>query len=148
MGSRRRLAVQSMVAKMVKRKFWLSTILLLLAANVAKTQDLTITTPPLLPSFTVGVAYSQAIAVTGGTAPYTWSILAGALPGGLALNSASGTISGTPTAAGTFAFTVQVTDSAATSASRAYTLGVNSPGSPLSIATASPLPSGTADAAY
>ena len=92
MGSRRRLAVQSMVAKMVKRKFWLSTILLLLAANVAKTQDLTITTPPLLPSFTVGVAYSQAIAVTGGTAPYTWSILAGALPGGLALNSASGTM--------------------------------------------------------
>ena len=50
-----------------------------------------------LPGGTTGVPYSSALAATGGTAPYQWSITSGALPGGLAL-SESGLISGTPTA--------------------------------------------------
>ncbi len=46
-----------------------------------------------------------------GTAPLHWSVASGKLPGGLGLNSSSGTISGMPTAAGTSTFAVKVTDS-------------------------------------
>jgi len=73
----------------------------------------------------VGTAYSQTLTATGGTAPYTWTVATGTLPAGLNL-SAAGTISGTPTAAGTASFTVSVTDSAApaATATRALTLNV------------------------
>ena len=49
-------------------------------------------------------------AASGGLAPYSWTIVAGSLPTGLSLNPASGAISGTPAAAGSSAFTVQVSD--------------------------------------
>ncbi|HVM50113.1 MAG TPA: SdrD B-like domain-containing protein [Candidatus Acidoferrum sp.] len=58
----------------------------------------------------VGVPYSSSLAVTGGCTPYTFTILSGALPGGLMLNTNTGVISGTPTNAGTFSFVAQVTD--------------------------------------
>jgi hypothetical protein len=58
-----------------------------------------------------GVPYSHFILASGGVPPYTFSIVAGALPDGLAIVGASGEIAGTPTAAGTFTFTVRVTDS-------------------------------------
>jgi len=76
------------------------------------------TAPPLaiatttLPGGTVGVAYSQSLTAAGGTTPYTWSIVGGSLPAGLALNAATGLISGTPTTPGTVSFTAQVVDSA------------------------------------
>jgi putative Ig domain-containing protein len=58
----------------------------------------------------VGVAYaSVGLSATGGVQPYTWSVASGALPNGLSIGS-DGTVSGTPTGAGTFAFTVQVAD--------------------------------------
>ena len=74
---------------------------------------------PVLPSIIttsladgeVDVAYLETLAASGGTPPYTWSITAGALPTVLTLNPTTGVISGTPTAAGTFNFTVQVADS-------------------------------------
>jgi hypothetical protein len=47
---------------------------------------------------------------SGGVQPYTWSVVAGALPPGLELPRRANTISGTPTTAGTFTFTVRVTD--------------------------------------
>jgi hypothetical protein len=47
---------------------------------------------------------------TGGVQPYTWSVVAGTLPPGLELPKGENTISGTPTTAGTFTFTVRVTD--------------------------------------
>lgn len=72
--------------------------------------DLVITTTSM-PAGSVGVAYSQAIAATGGVTPYSWSVVSGSLPGGLSLGSSTGVVSGTPTAAGTSYFTVQVSDS-------------------------------------
>jgi mono/diheme cytochrome c family protein len=60
---------------------------------------------------TVGSAYSQTLAATGGTAPYTWTVSVGTLPAGLNL-TAAGLISGPPTTAGTSSFTVTVSDSA------------------------------------
>jgi hypothetical protein len=80
-------------------------------------------TSPLLSGF-VGGAYSQSVAASGGAAPYTWSITAGTLPAGLSLNSGAGVISGTPTAAGTSTFTVQVADSASAKVSLQFTLTV------------------------
>jgi len=62
-----------------------------------------------LPPGTVSTPYSQTLQLANGTSPYTWSLSAGALPAGFGL-SAAGVISGTPTAAGTANFTVQVSD--------------------------------------
>jgi hypothetical protein len=64
----------------------------------------------------VGVAYaSVGLSATGGVQPYTWTISDGQLPAGLTLAS-DGTVSGTPTSAGTFAFTVQVVDAGSSTA--------------------------------
>jgi hypothetical protein len=64
-----------------------------------------------LPNGVVNTSYSQTLQAAGGTSPYVWSLASGsaALPSGLTLSS-SGTISGTPTAAGPTTFSVQVTD--------------------------------------
>ena len=64
-----------------------------------------------LPGANIGVAYTTTITATGGQSPYTFAVSSGTLPAGLTLTSA-GVLSGTPTAAGSFTFTVTVTDSA------------------------------------
>jgi hypothetical protein len=64
-----------------------------------------------LGSGTVGSAYSDAVIATGGIAPYSWGIVGGSLPAGLALNGTTGAITGTPSAAGTFNFTAAAADS-------------------------------------
>jgi hypothetical protein len=68
-----------------------------------------------LPNGQVGVLYTQPLAATG-TAPITWAITSGTLPLGLALNTSTGVISGTPTTAGTSPFTVQASNSVSTAA--------------------------------
>jgi len=70
---------------------------------------LTITTASFADG-TVGAAYSQSLSATGGTVPYTWSIISGKLPAGLTLNSA-GLLSGTPTKADSKTFKIKVVDS-------------------------------------
>jgi beta propeller repeat protein len=70
--------------------------------------SLTVTTTSL-PDAGYGQPYSQTLA-TSGTGPDTWAVTGGALPPGLTLDPASGTISGTPTAAGPASFTVSATD--------------------------------------
>ena len=59
---------------------------------------------------TVGQAFSYLPAAAGGRQPYSWAITMGALPAGLTLNTASGLIAGTPTAAGSFVMMVTVRD--------------------------------------
>ncbi len=60
----------------------------------------------------VGASFSQANTVTGGVAPYHFSLASGTLPEGTSLDSATGTVNGTLTHAGAFSYTVSVTDSA------------------------------------
>ncbi len=97
----------------------------------------------------VGTAYSTTLAASGGTTPYSWSISSGALPAGVTL-SAAGTISGTPTASGSFTFTAKVTDSTtptAQTATKSFALTVAAAVSPVTITT-STLPAGQVGVAY
>jgi large repetitive protein len=107
------------------------------SAGIAATQPLSIvigplitfTTPSPLPNAVVGQAYSQQIAVTGGTPPYTFSLDSGALPAGVTLD-ATGKLAGTPTALSAFNFTVRVTDVNQVSATQPYMLSVAPPALP------------------
>ena len=65
-----------------------------------------------LPDTTAGSSYSAALLTAGGTPPYAWSLVTGALPPGLSLGT-DGTIAGVVAgwAGGTYNFTVQVADS-------------------------------------
>jgi hypothetical protein len=67
----------------------------------------------------VGQGYSQTNVASGGTTPYTYSVSAGTLPAGTTLNTATGTVSGTPTTAGAFSYTIKVTDSTSPTAQTA-----------------------------
>jgi Putative Ig domain len=71
--------------------------------------DLVVTTSSL-PNGTTGQSYSAMLGAAGGLAPYSWSLISGGLPAGLALNAGTGGITGTPTTDGTSSFTVQVAD--------------------------------------
>ena len=107
---------------------------------VVQAPKLTITTQTL-PAGTQGAAYSAALAASGGSMPYSWSLINGtALPAGLQLNTSTGVITGTPTTAGTTAFTVQVTDSsqpAAQTANKQFSITVNPVNSVLRVQAAS-----------
>jgi sugar lactone lactonase YvrE len=83
-----------------------------------------ITTASVLPSGTAGQAYSQTLAASGGATPYAWSIISGALPAGLGLDSASGLISGTAAAATNASFTVQVTGNNGLSSTKAFSFTI------------------------
>lgn len=79
--------------------------------------------PTTLPGGTAGSAYSQSLAQTGALGAPSYAITAGALPPGLTL-STGGTLSGTPTATGTFNFTATVSDASGCTGSRAYSITV------------------------
>ena len=91
-----------------------------------------------LPNGAVGTAYSQTLSASGGTTPYTWKLLSGALPASLTL-ATNGKISGTPTVAGAPTFAVQVTDALGSVASSS--VGILIQPKPVTVTTAS-LPSG------
>jgi hypothetical protein len=69
-----------------------------------------------------GVRYRQTISAGGGTLPYTFNIASGELPPGLSLDSATGEISGKPTAGGEYSFVAQVTDARGKVARRRFTI--------------------------
>ncbi|MBJ7438570.1 MAG: putative Ig domain-containing protein [Sphingopyxis sp.] len=79
--------------------------------------------PESLPNGTVGASYSQTASASGGVAAYNFAVSAGALPPGLTL-SAGGVIAGTPTAGGSYNFTLTATDANAQTGSRAYALTI------------------------
>jgi hypothetical protein len=74
-------------------------------------------------SGTVGTAYSQSLSASGGTAPYSWLLTSGSLPSGLVLSS-TGLVSGTPLAAATSTFTIELMDSAGATASATWSIPV------------------------
>jgi O-glycosyl hydrolase len=107
-----------------------TTTISALLAGVTGVTTLTVQTAPLaivttsLPGGVVNVGYSGALAATGGTAPYTWSVASGALPPGLTLNAISGAISGTPITTGAFSLSVQVRDTSIPVKTATKSLGI------------------------
>lgn len=95
--------------------------------------------PPVItttsvPGRQVNLPYTNVVlAVSGGTAPYSWSVAVGQLPPGLSLIAASGALTGTPTNTGQFDFTARVTDSLARAATQPLRLTIypTPPGFPI-----------------
>ena len=84
-----------------------------------------------LPNGTVASAYNQTVQASGGTGALTWSVSAGSLPTGLnPINPSTGQITGTPSAAGTFNFTVEVTDTLSQSDTQAFSITIDLPAPP------------------
>jgi uncharacterized repeat protein (TIGR02543 family) len=91
-----------------------------------------ISTVSPLPSGEVNDAYELTFDAVGGTGPYSsWRLTTGSLPAGLSLDAATGVLSGTPTAAGTFSFTVEVSDSNGAKTTKVFTLEIEPEGAPL-----------------
>ena len=113
---------------------------------------LSITTNSPLPQGTVNQPYTRTLIASGGTSPIEWNLESGSLPAGLALSTA-GVISGTPTAAGTSNFTVQVTDSTpptpqTTTKSLQLIIGAAAPTLTITIPAGNSLPGGSVGSAY
>ncbi len=113
-----------------------------LSITIGTTPTITITTTSL-PSGTVGASYSAQLAAS--TAGATWSVSSGTLPAGLSLNASTGAITGTPTAANTYTFTVKAAIGSA-SAEKSFTVTIN-PVTTLTITTES-LSSGVRGQSY
>ncbi|MFN7974845.1 MAG: Ig domain-containing protein [Acidobacteriota bacterium] len=79
--------------------------------------------PPTLPGGTISVPYAATLTATGGVGPYTFAVIAGALPPGLTL-SPGGLISGFPVSVGTFSFTVEASSSGGCSGRRILAIDV------------------------
>jgi hypothetical protein len=98
-------------------------------ATGSKTFTLQLTTPTIyvaslaLPSATVGSAYNQALVVFGGSTPYRFTVVDGSLPSGMKL-SADGVLAGVPATAGTYLFTVGITDANGVSITQSFRLVV------------------------
>ncbi|HYG75303.1 MAG TPA: putative Ig domain-containing protein [Planctomycetota bacterium] len=116
------------------------------SAGATLTQNFTLTvnppvtvTPLTLPGGVVYSAYNQTIAITGGTGTATFAVTTGSLPTGVSLNSTTGVLNGSPSATGTFNFTITATDSATATGQQAYTVIITAPTIVLAPAT---LPAG------
>jgi hypothetical protein len=81
-----------------------------------------------LPEGQIGISYWAPLSVSGGVAPFLWSVASGSLPRGLAMDSQTGTISGTVESIGNFTFTAWVSDSAASSAKANLAIDIASAG--------------------
>jgi uncharacterized protein (TIGR03437 family) len=122
------------------------------SASVSSTANVSITISPSsivistasLAVGQTGIAYNSSISASGGTPPYTFTLINGQLPQGLTL-FASGAISGTPTLAGSYNFTVRVNDSINAFAEQQITLTIASSG--LTIVT-SAVPNAVLNTAY
>ena len=105
-----------------------------------------ITTASLPDSATIGTAYAATVVATGSPAP-TFSVTSGSLPDGLTLNEVTGVISGTPTTADSYTFTITATNSEGTAA-QDYTIVVSAPALAPPVITTASLPGAIAGTAY
>jgi hypothetical protein len=80
----------------------------------------------ILPAASVGENYDATISVSGGTAPYVFSLISGQLPTGVILGTEKGTISGTPSLVGSFTFSILVSDSRGLSKQQSLQIMVSS----------------------
>jgi len=103
-------------------------------------------TTATLPSGMIGSSYSTALAASGGSTPYTWSLTSGGMPAGLSLDPSSGAITGTPTTSGPASFLVRVTGNDGLYSEQTFTLTIT--GLPPTITTTSTLPAGILGVAY
>ena len=103
--------------------------------------------PSTLPEAEVGVSYTATLVAAPVTPPSTWTITSGSLPGGLTLNAATGTISGTPTTTGSYTFFVEVADATSPPSSPQQGFLINVTQTPLSFLTTT-LPDATEDSSY
>ncbi|MGD9732996.1 MAG: putative Ig domain-containing protein [Desulfamplus sp.] len=103
--------------------------------GIRVSSSLTITTTSVLPKAKKGTAITSVIlAAGGGASPYKWSVAGsgGTLPNGIVLNETNGELSGTPTLAGDYSFTIKATDTAGSTAQKEFFMHVSGT---LSIAT-------------
>ncbi len=100
-------------------------------ARAAASTMVTVTVPVIarlaisttsLPSGTAGTSYSATLVGAGGTQPYAWTIVSGALPAGLQLNPGTGVVSGLTSQTGSYVVTVQVVDHSGNATSEKFTL--------------------------
>jgi hypothetical protein len=104
--------------------------------------------PSTLPDGVVGTAYSQTMTASGGTGPYTFAVSSGSLPPPLAIGLNTGSITGTPTTAGTYAFTITATDANGCPGSRPYTVSIAANGCSVILLNPATLPSGVLGTPY
>src|SRR5437667_4886234 len=100
-----------------------------------------------LPDAIANTSYTQTLAATNGIGALSWTVMLGQLPAGLALNSSTGVLSGTPTTPSLSTFTILVTDSASPAhqtATKQFSLSVDCAG--LGLTSTSPLPGATSGA--
>jgi len=99
------------------------------ASSTSNSSSLAITTTSL-PGAQVSLPYSATLTATGGLAPYTWGLgsSSGPLPAGLTLSATTGSITGTPTTASVYSFTIQVSDSSSPTLTGSKAFVVNSLG--------------------
>jgi len=121
------------------------------SANVFATQTFSLNVSSLcffdttLPNGDVNSFYRESLVVSGGVAPLAWSVHTGGLPTGVNIDPTSGLLSGTPTVAGPYTFSIQVVDSTGAVASQSFSITINPA---LAFTTTSPLTPGTAGMNY
>ena len=120
------------------------------AAQGSSGGQITILSTSPLPTGIVGQPFTYQFQASGGTQPYTFSA-GGTFPPGLGLTPSTGAVSGTPTTAGAFAFTIQVSDLLGASTSQQFTMTVapgQGGGSQLAFLSTSPLPAASVNVQY
>jgi hypothetical protein len=123
----------------------LAFVLLIASSGFAVAQTLSIVTQGPLFAGTVGLGYAQTFQASGGAPPYKWSIASGDT-GGLGLDPNLGALQGTPKAAGTYTFTIDVQDSQGAHTTKQFSVVVAAPS--LIIVTTAAAANGTTSAPF
>jgi large repetitive protein len=107
---------------------WNCTLRMLPAYSTSGSGSRPIPTAKVLLGGVTGTAYSETIDAQGGVSPYTFTVISGTLPTSLSLSS-GGLISGTPTVAGTYDFTVQAKDTNGATGTTNFEITITTPSS-------------------